>query len=314
MKKLLLIFIAGSLFTVSCKKDDPNEPEPDPTPTTSNLSSYFDDNLNDKKQSFTINAGTYNQFTGENGVSIIVPANSFVTAGGTPVTGNITMSLIEILDQKNMILSGMPTTSNGQILISGGQINLTAKQGTTPVYLADNASIGVMMPAPNPDFAMQLFDGVVDSDGDVDWILSTDSTGTADSITVINDSLGAYYYFDWADSGLGWINCDYFYSSPDPLTTVHVSTDSAYNQTNTAVFLHFSDINSIAQLWHDGTYFSSYNNSIPLNMSVTVVCISEIDGNYYSAFVPVTVTSNIVVPVTMSPTTLGAFETAVGNL
>jgi hypothetical protein len=49
-------------------------------------------------------------------------------------------------------------------------------------------------------------------------------------------------------------------------------------------------------------------------MAVTVVCISEISGNYYSAFVPVTVTTNIIVPITMTATTLADFEAAVANL
>jgi rhodanese-related sulfurtransferase len=232
------------------------------------------------------------------------------------VTGTITMNLIEILDQSSMILMGMPTTSNGEILVSGGQINLTAMQGSTPVYLT-NGSVSVMVPTSNFDSQMALFEGIENSEGDVDWILSIDdSTSMPDSLGFVPDSsggfFGGYYYFDWSDSTMGWINCDYFYADPNPLTSLTADMSSDYNSSNTAAYLHFSSINSVASLYHSGGDFSA--SGIPEGMAVTVVCISEISGNYYSAFVPVTVTTNIIVPITMTATTLADFEAAVANL
>lgn len=315
MKNLLLnSMLAFGVLMISCKKDE--VPEPDPQPT-SNLSSVFNDNLSDAKQSFTINAGVYNEITGTNGVKIGVPANSFVTASGSPVTGNITISLVEILDQSNMILMDMPTTSGTNVLVSGGQLNVTASQSGSTIYLDDNASVSVMVPTNAFDSNMQLFDGVVDSDGDVDWILSTDdSSGMADSVIFVPDSsggfFGGYYYFDWADSSLGWINLDYFYSNPDGVTDMTIDLSADYNQTNTAVFLHFSSLNSISGAYHNGTDFVAYG--APIGEAVTIVCISEISGQYYSAFVPVTITSGLVVPVTMNATTLADIETAINNL
>lgn len=247
----------------------------------------------------------------------MIPANSFEDANGNLVSGTVTLSLIEILDQSSMILMGMPTTSGGDILVSGGQLNLTATQNGSTVYLADAAAITVMVPTSGYDPNMQLFEGIADTEGDVDWILSVDdSTSLPDSVGFVPDStggfFGGYYYFDWTDSTLGWINCDYFYLSGDPLTTLTADLDAAYNNTNTAVYLHFSSLNSIAPLYWDGTNFSS--NSIPENEVLTIVCISEISGTYYSAFVPVTVSANLIVPVTMNATTLSDIETAINNL
>lgn len=315
MKKLLLIpGLIAALTFVSCKKDDPTPPAPTPT---SNLSDYFSNKRDSKKQSFTINAGTYNQITGTNGVKIIIPANSFETASGALVTGNVQLSLIEILDQATMIMTGMPTVSGGNVLVSGGQLNLTATQGGAQVYLADNASINVMVPVSVPDLNMALFAGVEDSDGNVDWIPSVDdSSSVPDSVYVVQDSTGGawgnYYYFNWSDSTLGWINCDYFYGTTSPLTNISVTPDDQFDYTNTAVFIHFSDINSILQAYDDGTAFVALN--IPEGEAITVVCISEISGQYYSAFVPVTITNGLVVPVTMNTTTLTDIENAINNL
>jgi hypothetical protein len=313
MKKILFnsLFVFGALL-ISCKKQ---EIIPPPA-ATSNLTNYFDDNRDAAIQTFSINASTSNQFTGSNGVIVTVPANAFTYANGNPVTGTITMNLIEILDQSSMILMGMPTTSNGEILVSGGQINLTAMQGSTPVYLT-NGSVSVMVPTSNFDSQMALFEGIENSEGDVDWILSVDdSTSMPDSLGFVPDSsggfFGGYYYFDWSDSTMGWINCDYFYADPNPLTSLTADMSSDYNSSNTAAYLHFSSINSVASLYHSGGDFSA--SGIPEGMAVTVVCISEISGNYYSAFVPVTVTTNIIVPITMTATTLADFEAAVANL
>lgn len=315
-KSILIAAVFGTLAVTSCKKE---EPTPPPVNNTSSLSNYFTNNLNDEKQAFTINASTYNEIVGAEGVKIMIPANSFKDASGNNVTGNMTIELIEILDQSKMILTGMPTTSNGSLLVSGGQLNVKATQSGSQVYLKNTSSIQVMVPTSAPDMNMALFDGITDSNGDVNWVpLDTDTSGAADSVIVVQDSTGGswgnYYYFNWSDSTLGWINCDYFYASPDPLTTLSAALSSDYDATNTAVYIHVSSINSIAPLWYDGTNFASYTNSIPVGLSVTVVCISEINGDYFSAFVPVTVTANMVVPVTMNATTLAAIENDILNL
>ena len=315
MKNLLLTStIIVSLLAASCKKE---EPQPEPVPTTSNLGGLFDQNVTDAKQNFTINASIYNEIIGDNGVKIMVPANSFEDANGNIVSGNVTLELIEVLDQTSMIMMNKPTTSNGGILVSGGQIKLTASQSGSQLFLADNAYLDVMVPTTNADPNMLLFDGTEDSNGDVDWILSTDdTTGYADSTIIVTDStfLGSsdYYWFSWTDSTMGWINCDYFYYDSNPLTNVYCDLEAQYDYTNTACFIHFSNINSLASLYWSGTNFSS--TGIPETTVATIVCISEISGNYFSAFVPITVTTNLTVNPTMSATTLSAFEAEVDNL
>ena len=316
MKNLFLIALA--LFTLvftSCKKDEP--PTPTPEPTTSNLSGMFTQNLNNAKQTFTFNASVYTEIVGQNGVKVLIPANSFKYANGSTVTGTITFELIELLDQASMILTNKPTTSNGQILVSGGQMKLTATQSGSPIYLKANASVSVMVPTSNPDFAMQLFDGTENGNGQVDWILSVDdSLGSPDSVIIVNDSLGGswsdYYYFEFDDSTLGWINCDYFWNNPNPQTTVTANLPTGHGQTNSNVFLHFSTINSVAGVYWNGTTFLT--TGIPVGTSATLICISEISGTYYSAFIPITVVTNHVENPTMSVTTLADIQATIASL
>lgn len=313
MKKLKLAttLLGLSILLFSCNKTEPIPPPEH----TSDLGGLFEDNVTNAIQLFSVDAGTWQEFTGSNGVKVTIPANSFEYANGNIVTGTIDFELIEVLDQSSMILLNKPTTSNGEILVSGGEIKLTASQNGTTVYLADNATISIQVPTDAPTGQMGLFTGIEDAEGNVEWVENT----TDSSLVVVQDSAGGnwseYYYFEWpqSDSALGWINCDYFWNNPNPSTTVSIITPEDYDYSNTAVFLHFSTINSIMGCYWDGTdSFDAAN--IPTGTTATAVCISEIDGDYYSNFTPISVTANYSVTVTMNSTTYNDIVNDINNL
>lgn len=317
MKKVILsLLVLATLGMVACKK---NEVVPSPG-STSELNSFFEDNLNDAKQSFSINTSTWNTFTGENGVKISVPANSFVNANGTMVTGTVQFELIEVLDVSSMVSLNKTTSSNGEILVSGGQIKLTATQNSNQVFLAPGMAVQVSMPTANVDPQMALFIGTENDNGDVDWASSIGDTTQQDTIIIVNDSLNGgwsnYYTFDLNNDSLGWINCDYFWNNNSPETDVTAQLDTTYNLSNTVCYLVFPNINSVISLspnyqLNDGK-FTAYN--IPTGQSVTFACISEINGVYYSAFVNSTIVMNHIENITMSQTTLASIQTAISNL
>ena len=133
MKKVILsLLVLATVGMVACKK---NEIVPPPS-STSDLGTYFSDNLDNAKQTFSINTNVLNTFTGENGVVVNVPANSFVNSNGTAVSGVVNFELIEVLDLSSMVTLNKTTTSNGEILVSGGQIKLMASQNSNQVFLA----------------------------------------------------------------------------------------------------------------------------------------------------------------------------------
>lgn len=317
MKNAILSLLAlATLGMVACKK---HEVIPPPTPT-SNLGSYFTDNENEAKQNFSINASTSNTFTGENGVKINVPANSFVYSNGTVVTGTIDFELIEVLNVSSMVSLNKTTTSNGEILVSGGQIKLIASQNSSQVFLAQDMAVEVKIPTTNIDPQMALFVGNQNATGDVDWTSSVLDTTQQDTIIIVNDTIGNgwvdYYSFDFTNDSLGWINCDYFWNNPAPETDIIAQLDTVYNYSNTSCFLVFTDINSVMSL-HDYTVVNDgefLGSNIPTGQPVTFVCISEIDGLYYSAFVNAMIVDNHIENITMSLTTITAIQTAIDNL
>jgi hypothetical protein len=52
----------------------------------------------------------------------------------------------------------------------------------------------------------------------------------------------------------------------------------------------------------------------PLGLGVTIVAISEINGQYYSSIIPTTTFAGTTVTLNMQATTLAAFRTAVAAL
>jgi len=309
----LIPVIAAAFIFSSCNKNPDPDPTTPPSGNTSVIGSFFSDNVNDAKQNFTVNASTGGAIHGAEGGMVYFFPNSFVDAGGAPITGNIDVELIEVYDQASMVLLNKTTTSGGELLVSGGEFKISASQNGNELELAPGASYWANIPTQNPDPQMELFYADEDADGDLDW-LPADSIGLNDSVNIVQDSTG--WAYDFYGSDLGWINCDYFYSDPNPKTTVEVVTPAGYDDANTEVYMHATAFNSVAPFWWENPNggFKSYTDAIPIGLQTTLIVISEINGQYYSAFVPITVANNHVENVTMTATTLADITSDINNL
>jgi hypothetical protein len=307
MKKTALLILVSGITLFACKKP---EVVPEPVPT-SNLSALFENRMEDAKQSFTLDNTTGGTFEGSNGVIISVPANAFVYADGSAVSGSVSFELVEILTYREMMLLKKPTTSDGQILVSGGQINLTASKSGNPVYLASGMSVGVSVPNDSPDPAMRLFSGVEGEDGIVEWSILED-----DSIIFVDDTAEfGGYYFEFDNPDLGWINCDYFWDNPNPITNATVTLPEEFTGVYATGFACFPEINSVMYMnWvYDSSNYIAYN--IPVGTPTKFLFIAEIDGVYYSVITEIiAITADHVEVLSMSVTTLEAFEEAVAEL
>lgn len=175
MKNTPLIFALLLLFLVSCKDEKQQEVEQDVTTETPDLiadsgnrKAFTTDNLN--MQTFTLDAGKDNTIKGEKGTELTIPKNTFTDAEGNAVTGNITVQLKEALSISDIVTGGLTTTSNGEILSSGGMLYVNAKQGNTDVFIGKSKSIRVSVPTDNFVPEMQIFTGNEDADGNINWV------------------------------------------------------------------------------------------------------------------------------------------------
>lgn len=297
-KNLALATLALGLVATSCKKEDV-VPAPDPVvqPST-NVTARFNDFLENKEQTFSVDANTATTIYGNEGTSIVLSGNNFTDASGNPLSGNVDIKLIEIYKKSDMVLTNKTTMGEqgGALsqLISGGEFYIEVTQNGTPVTIPNPMQFRTVS-VPTPDFNMDLFDGTVNAEGDITW------TESIDSVTVVPDSTqqGWSNWFPYGDS-IGWVNCDYFWNSPAPQTDVTVNTPSQCDDTNTNVYVVFDNENAAANLYHQsGNAFGTGSwYTLPEGTDVHFVVVTDDGGQLQYAVQAATIGSNHVENIT----------------
>ena len=296
-----LLVILSVFFFFSCEKETETIILPSnliTIPNSSQINKFFEHNLEDATETINENSSIYSQTIVSNkGISYTFGANTFINSTGNPVSGNFTIELVEALTKKEMMLLNRPTfTHSGRLLVSGGVVYLNATQNGQQLSINDSSPVNVSIPTSNY-IPMDFFDGSFDNQGGFGWDESEDDTvitntgGNGQDSTFFED----FFSFDFEIDSIGWINCDYFYNSADPLTQVEVVLPDTFNGDNSAVFIYYSDINSVASLSDydtDGTFDLGASYSTPVDMDVTFVVISENDGSYFYQFADATITQD----------------------
>lgn len=275
------------LLFISCKKET-QLPIVVPSPSGSEIASFFQSNLENAKQTFTINADNSSTIIGSKGTKITFHPNSFVTAAGALVHGNIQIELVEIYSKKDMILFNKQTmgvTGNGlQSLVSGGEFNIVAKQNGQTLKLGNGMSYSISAPAPGGTVPeMGLFYGNIDENDQLTWT-------RADSSFVEFDQNN---YFASVDS-LNWVNLDYFMDNSVPQTTVRVQLPTEYSTPNSSIFISVDGSNTIASIYNfeSGVFTSAPYYQLPIGMNVHFIAIHSEGGVRKAKIVSATISDN----------------------
>ena len=302
---ILLAVSAIAIFSFSaCKKDVLETEQGIATGPYASLADFYNHN-GAQSQTFTIDPQQFNAVTGVLGTSIIIPANSIFDNNGLPPSGNVTVTLKEIYDIKDMLLSHIPTTSNGSILQSGGMFYLDFAAGN--IHYNSNSLINVSMPSDSTFSGMNVFFGLEDTTG-MNWVMADSSSNF-----IIPDSSGTIYNL-WLDSlGYGWVNCDRFYNT---FLTTNVSitptVTSERNETvDIAVYLLLPSINSCMNVNNSVGPQTVMANNIPIGMqaAAAAVGVGRVTKKAYFGLLNFTVA--VSQPVTFSLTQMS--ETEISN-
>ena len=150
----------------------------------------------DLLQSYTVNVNALGYITGEQGTSLsFIGSNILSHQDGSPVTGDVTVELLEVFDKGTMLVANMPSmgmTETGEIaqLISGGEHFVNATQGEEQLVL----NTGFILTAPVDEEVgeieqMTMFRAVTEDGGDagfddeavwVENVLDADGDGIPD--------------------------------------------------------------------------------------------------------------------------------------
>jgi hypothetical protein len=296
MKNLTLIAALLITFLFACKKDEGTD--------SSKLTlAEFKAKFTVPIQKFNGTATTAFSITGAKGMKFDFPANAFLDAAGNAVTGNVIISLTEILSKRDILLSGKVTQSNGQLLISGGEFQILASQNGQLLKLNPAANVNVKVPTTFNTDPMNLFvfNGTTVSDST--WVLDQKAR-----VATSTD------FYQFSLPNFGWINCDYFYNNPNPKTTITASP--VYTGMNPSikdqrVYMVFDDIKSVAGLPFVLAInkHQSYLNSMPIGLKGKLVILStDMNDVIYFGHVNFTVSADLHLNVPVSPATASEID------
>jgi len=300
-RHFFVFFLVGLIITISsCKKDKTNPSEEGPTTSTLNKSNAIAliNNLSTPLETYTLDVANFDTYYCANGTIIDIYPDAFLTQAGTIVTGVVTIEVKDILSKKDMILNNAIPISNGQLLVSGGEVYFNATQGGQKLKLNPASSVNIKVPADiSTSYQMLEFysQGPANlSNSNLNWTTTAITTNT-----IAVDSSSGHLYYDFNLDEIAWSNCDYFYSFPGAKTTCTVSLSGNFNNTNTLVFISMNAVNAMVSLNSSNTSnsqnFISYSNSMPEGKNYTVVAISFDGTNYYYGSQSVTMTTNVVI-------------------
>ena len=317
---ILVLFIAVCTVVSSCHKD----PEPQYGYAPKDPSAYnnlkkiedFIKKNETKFQVFTIDATKDVMITSQNGIKYNIPAYAFETSSGMPATGNITISIKEILDPADMILSNKPTlASNGNILVSSGEFLVKAQQNNQNLRMRLDSgqiqrAIKIAMKNQSKNIAdIPLWDGdtsltFTQSGYNSENIMITKSTNIPLPKGVSWDQLFGKNAVADPDTVrfvlpdiFTWVNCDWLYSYPGVKTTVlcyfenEFNNETATNSKGTeANMCFFRPENSNSVIKFFGKIFDapkgkegfvSYQNMMPVGVKGTFLAITVKDEKFY---------------------------------
>ena len=323
--KSVLSLLLIATFT-SCISDSDIE-DINPQPDGIALNNRFQDNRANAVEEFTIDATTGGIITGSQGTKVSFPVNSFGISG-VPVTGNVTVQLIEIYDKASMVLENRTTLGekpNGdkEALKSAGQFFVNAKQGANDLELLEMAQITSREVTPaEVDWDMKVFKAGETLESTDDWIeADEDNNGEQDDVNFkeAEGTIGIMVTYNFNLGSFGWSNLDRWYSYAGPKTQLFIDVPDGFNGDNCAVYLYYNgEDTAIARMdiWdEDEELFTEHYGAIPIGLEVHIIMVAEIEGQLHYALQATTIVDNhIEVISSLSPITQPALESLINGL
>ncbi|MEO0041168.1 MAG: hypothetical protein RL329_616, partial [Bacteroidota bacterium] len=124
-------------------------------------------------QVFQFNNDRDTIFVCAKGSMLTLEAGSFDLPKGSIVT----LQAKEVLSKSDMLLENLTTTSNRQLLSSGGMMHVAAfYENGAPMGLKSDKALKISIPTPNYDAKMQYFKGSrTETEQSIDWALMADA-------------------------------------------------------------------------------------------------------------------------------------------
>jgi hypothetical protein len=307
-KIVTILIISCTLFLMACQKNldifvpDLGQTGPDTiwnasVPTTASVFALQTNLLTEPvRDSFEVSANAVTLLT-TNGVQCTFPALGFVTNTGVPVTGKVYVEVRLVKTKGEMIMLNKPTISNGNVLVSGGELFISVSKNGQALQLAPNAKIYLRYTDFPTNQQMKLYLGDESIPAQFNWKPSTSSSDTV--------AVGPQAY-EIATTHLRWLSCDYLFDTTGiTRSLVSAVLPSNYTNANTTAFLVFRDMRSVLGMYGDVPERRFITGKVPNGKVATVVVISKQGNDYFLGKETITtgvnVTTNNIQKVILTP-------------
>lgn len=302
MKKIissLTIIALTTLVLLSCRKADTSD-------VVDNSYESFVKANTDAVQTFTIDAATGGTITCKRGSKIVFPPNAFANLDNSITTGNVLVTVKEALLKKQWLLESLSTTTQTEMLVSGGMLDIAPRRSADGVEV--KPSPAMLIPTPSMVNVIKVEVPRIDNRPDT-LRLFVPANQAVPSANPPTAWAASYYPFGNGSNSyifqlpqFRWVNCDGLGNQPGVKTTIKVTPDlsGVTGATNVQVMLVFRNISTVITLPPSGSFMQSYPNSIPVGSIADVVCIGKDGaGNIIFKVLPATVftaNANITIP------------------
>ncbi|WP_163411198.1 hypothetical protein [Flavobacterium ajazii] len=175
MKNILRLLIIGACIsscnnnktTLDNKLTSDNKPKPDAKTEIRKINDLLKQ-YEEPSQTFKVSADKPTQVTGKQGTIISVNPADLTTENGQPFGKNIEVELKELTNQEQLFRTNAQTTSNRQLLVSGGAYFINITSDGKQLKLKDGKSLSVEFPKITTN-KMSLFYGQRDTLGQLNW-------------------------------------------------------------------------------------------------------------------------------------------------
>lgn len=105
----------------------------------------------------------------DGGIIMAIPKGTWVDQNGKAIDGPIEIEVKEALNNASIMTAGLGTTSNGELLETGGMFYVNGRKDGESLKIKDGESISTSIPTDDYKAGMQLFDGERMPNGTVNW-------------------------------------------------------------------------------------------------------------------------------------------------
>lgn len=202
------------------------------------------------------------------------PPHCCVGTGGTTITGTVRVELMLVKKKGDMIRLNRPTTSNGRLLVSAGQVFIRLKQNNQDLQLAPGVKITLRFSDSPINTQMKFFVGDETNTQQFNWLPNPD---------VVNNTLGiTSQYYEIQTNRLRWVGADYFYDTTGiSRTTVTTDLASQFTNANTVVFAVFTGQRSVVGMYGELSTRKFTSIKLPVGKEITVIALSKQGNDYF---------------------------------